>query len=414
MLVASLACLVCLVLRAEAVDGKATVSSGQTSWNAFDWKDGVVAGGGGSASLYLQSQTTLTINEPLDLGRLDLERSPALSRWNKNNSGGYGASFTIKRGTSSLHLSGDAPVVSATPCVAGKNLLTLNGDSVLAGDAGTVLTLVGGNYRIAGGTTDGYALTGFRRVDLDGVSVQTDEALAGGFTDGDVRLSGAWFNLDHKTDIPVIGGNLIVGPGKNSIRLGVTSSFAFGGAITREGKGLLAVDLNNHVFTLGNPADYIVNAAEGRFPTWMLMNDYSFITYDDENRLVAATIDRTTFSGCEQTETVHLTSATTLSSDAEAAAVRVDKALTVNEGVTLTLGNAREPGLLVVGDTIKGGGDVTFVGPEGIIASRSGKAINARLTGTNSISVHSGAAWTQTTTLGNAGNTFSGGLDLFY
>ncbi len=301
----------------------------------------------------------------------------------------------------------------------------------------SVFTFQGGAWAFRDGkaASGTYVASGFSRVDLIDVYqlyFPSDSKL--GIADGDLRLVRAKFNFeaaaDGSTKRSVSGGDWIVGPGVSYLVAQPHSGLVFPSQITRESgsKGFFTFGPTRNTsavtYELPNPEQYYNNETEKRFPTWFLFGTigsasgpvwykFDFLTYQD-GVFQKFTNYATSLSGATDERTVELSGATTLEGESEAAALKMQGKLTLAEGAKLTLGNAKEPGVLLYDSDLDGAGEITFKGSEGVLAALAGgRNINAKLTGDNSITILSGYdVKSYNVNINNEGNTFSGGLDI--
>ncbi len=394
----------------NAADGWRTNGGG--NWNTPSyWKDGTVAGGTATDTAYLYYQDaapSITLTEDVILH--------AIRATGRRIDGG---SFTRSGSTAAFQMKNN-PVIDFMPAYYIQNRTRFKDDGIIQGD-GTVLTLKGGEFALEDAKSGTYSINGFSRVDVRDQPSFTIYGV-GGVASGDVRLVNSLLNLDYNglsTTNNLIGGKLIVGPGASYLRMGNTGANKLPATIERERAGLLNVydRPNNHAFSMDNPAQHLNH--EGRFPTWCFYGlKYDFLTFNEMYGFTNANLKAVrTFADATKMDTVITTQATALTDNAAAAAVLVTNALDLAEH-TLTLGNEKEPGLLVMRTDVSGeNGAVTFDGPEGIIVAREGnRTLKAKLTGTNSVTVTAGYFGLNNTAfclhLANPHNTFSGGLDL--
>ncbi len=137
-----------------------------------------------------------------------------------------------------------------------------------------------------------------------------------------------------------------------------------------------------------------------------------FVAYGatDTNRMVQATYTSTDINAAGPSDIVNIgASAQTLTSTKTVHAVRMGQHLTLNSGVTLTLGSG---GLIMANVTLGGGGDLDFGSTPGYIGVYNAAAqatISARILAQSGLTI---LGVSQTLTLNNAGNQISGGITI--
>jgi len=217
---------------------------------------------------------------------------------------------------------------------------------------------------------------------------------------------------------------------------------------TRSGKGQLVIDDQVALANLGG-INQVKVASGSTVPT--ITNGMitptvigatsgtangTFLTYNSSTGFVPVVYDisGTSFTSSTSNSKVAITGTTTLASSAAAYAVQVGGALTINSGVTLTVGDGSNPAGVILNNQGIAGGDATaklaFGGSEGIISFvNGGPTISATITGTNGVTFNNanGAStlslsqipgWTGTTTVNSgtvkftsAGFTMPGNLE---
>ncbi len=407
----------CGMLSAE--DGE-WLGGASVNWqDAANWKDEKIAGGEHAAA-YMRTSADFTFSEDVvlhSLHKLDGVSDSSFSR----APGHADIAFLLKN---------NPLVYSVPPCSVGVEIY-FKGNNIIKGD-GSVLTFEGSSYNFASGTAGKYAISGYDLVVAKDV-ISFSPRSRGGLVDGDLKLVNSRLNANLAenttavTNAP-ISGKLIIGSGLNYFRMGYLSTMMLPAVIEREPKGVFCTfeTGNLHGLRTANAVDFV--NAEGRFPTWFLYGSgsaFDFLAYDETegatggfkpalipgaNVLSAGTTDK-------QTVLINNAAGTTsMGGDVKAAAVKVQTLLNLDDGATLTLGNDREPGLLMLNSHVRGfGGGLKFDGqPDGVIVANGGdKHLESRLTGAKSVTVVAGydSAY-RALHLDNPQNDFSGGLDV--
>lgn len=200
---------------------------------------------------------------------------------------------------------------------------------------------------------------------------------------------------------------VLMGSASSASNYGSTEKFIINGA----GAALPTV-------TNGMVAPYYLGATNGALGAAL-----TFMTYDSTNGFKPATYDitGTSFAASDNTKKVNVSGAATLASNAAAYAVLVNGALTINPGVTLSIGDGTNAGLIVQAN-INGstGGTIDFGSAEGVIAvNGTNPTISAAITGSNGITKtqYNGTngtltltgvnTYTGTTTVNNGNLTFN-------
>ncbi len=417
--------LVCTtVLRAG--DGTWTGAGGW--WNDDTrWKDYQIAGGGIDDIAYLHSTYVgaftsspgdLSVTNDVVLHGIEVTGviMPTLRLTQSSN-----GALRMRR-----NAAGADPYIKISPAWMDNNAggLHVLGDNLITGEGDSILTVQGGTVQFVDGSVSNYAMSGFARVDLKDFSRVAFGNTAGrGITDGDLRIVRTKFNFDNGKDTPVsiAKGRMFLGPGISHCRMGRNYPVRFPSEIVREPRGFLAFEFfsadQDPAYTLPNPEQYLNE--EGRFHTWILSSSFELCGYTEDGKIGAFSNYQTSFDAVTEKTSFKSSSAITLAQDRSAAVVHMTGELTFPDGVTLTLGNDDEPGLLSLGNSLRGsGGNLTFKGAEGVLMTRNdGQRIEPKLVGANSISViaNSGSVGGRTKVyFDNPANTFSGGLDILF
>ncbi len=405
----------CCVVSAD--DGTWIGGSGTTWHDAGNWQDGKVADGE-NATAYLRSSAKYTFSKDIILH--SLRKLDGISNSSFSRSGAADAALRLKN---------DPRIFSVPPSAVSVSTY-FTGNRIIEGD-GSVLTFEGATYDFDSGTEGNYAISGYGLVVAKDV-ISLAPRSRGGLVDGDLKLVNSKLNANLKADttavtnVPV-SGKLIIGSGLNYFRMGYLSTMMLPAVIAREPKGVFCTYAteNLHGLRMTNAAEYA--NAEGRFPTWFLYgtsSDFDFLAFDEAEG-GAGGFKRATIpggnalsSGTTDSQTVWVNDSSTttcIEDDVKAAAVKVGTEMKLNDGASLTLGNAKEPGLLMLNAHVSGhGGELKFEGPDGIVVANGGeKRLEPRLTGTNSVTVVAGFdGYYRKLYLDNPQNDFSGGLDV--
>ncbi len=405
----------CGVLSAD--DGAWIGGSSATWHDAGNWQDGKVADGE-NATAYLRSSAGYQFSKDITLHAL--RKLDGISNSSFSRSGSADAALRLKN---------DPRIFSVPPSAVGVSTY-FTGNRIIEGD-GSMLTFEGATYDFDSGTEGNYAISGYDLVVAKDV-ISFAPRSRGGLVDGDLKLVNSRLNANLKaettavTNVPV-SGKLIIGSGLNYFRMGYLSTMMLPTVIAREPKGVFCTYSSGNLYGLRmiNATEYA--NAEGRFPTWFLYgtsSDFDFLAFDETEGSAGgfkrATIpgENTLSSDTTDSQTVLVNDSSTTTSiegDVKAAAVKVGTAMKLNDGASLTLGNAKEPGLLMLNTHVSGhGGELKFEGPDGIVVANGGeKRLAPRLTGTNSVTVVAGYDGNyRTLYLDNPQNDFSGGLDV--
>ena len=198
----------------------------------------------------------------------------------------------------------------------------------------------------------------------------------------------------------------VAGMGVLTLKTSVTGSTNIlnAQALSRQGRATLEIIPGNSLgvreqatFTGG------MNLINSMLPPWIAdSKGASFVTYG-ANGLADTTYDVTnTAVAWDNTKKVLISNATTLSGNANAYAMKLGAALTLN-GMTLTLGNGSgQAGLCLNGQSLLGSGTLAFGGAEGMIyAYANNPLIATAITGTGGVTIFGGGGGGYNLTISN-------------